>query len=175
MDIATTLTTLAPTIVAILTIIFAYLTNKDNNKAKIAEIAYQERLKALSNIVEALSVLEYDIALVATTYQDKHQEGDKTTLTPQEMRSLIKITRSFEEKTHNFIKIYYKNRLYLPREIDEAINKYYNSLIFDGVVTSDDINETNVIEYIRLLQQAWGQANYISTLIQKTINRNKFG
>lgn len=68
MDWHTTLTTLAPSILAIITVVFFYLQNRDNNKAKLNEIAFtswwQKKVETYSYIMRHLTYLQY--------YYDKH-------------------------------------------------------------------------------------------------------
>lgn len=105
--------------VAAASIIFGYLNNQANIKARRAEIAIENSIEAYREVVEKLHTLLIEV--------DRCRAED---------------INQVSTKTDNFLLVFYKYRLYFPREMGQEIveltNEIHSLFSKTDAVTEDD-------------------------------------
>lgn len=139
------LVTLAPSIIAALTILLAYLQNRDNNRSKRSELAFQKRLDAFAEIFKAFNDAHYTLDYLRDLLIEQESREEK------ELRWVIEeagMRIGLIDK--EFIKVYGVNRVYIPAYIDKEILQYQNFLSKITQMTFYQRRSTNHVENVLL-------------------------
>lgn len=121
----------ASALTSIITVLVGYFQNKSNNRAKLSEIAFEKRLEAFRDVYSSAVMLNDETRayhravialgneLVAYTIGEKTDDSYKETI--EEFR---KASDDLASVYGDFRSVYYKNRVYLPRNTDSVMEKY---------------------------------------------------
>jgi hypothetical protein len=108
-------------VVTIVVAIIGYLTNKENNRAKRSEIAFERRLDAFRGIIEKSGVLK----LLGSSGGKMLSSGNKTEIKSYEL--------DLKQAIDEFYRVYQQERVYLPPHISDMVTEYGN-LSFQYIV-----------------------------------------
>lgn len=111
------LITLAPSIIAVLTIIFAYLQNRDNNKSKQKEMIHAKKLEAYREMVVVLSDIRRAMTYYCVALGNPETDSKYEAQVAASRKDLQKHLSDAGQK-------YFYNRIFLPKDIDTGINAF---------------------------------------------------
>jgi hypothetical protein len=158
MDWLTAATTLAPSIIAALTLLFAYLQSKDNNRSKRYEIAFEKRLEAFSEIVKLISIYKFSYdrlrALVDNNNDIIQRHGvinNEEFITFQ--HSLNDLINNVATQHSKFIMTYHEYKVLFPSNIDEKIQVYYDEVIYKDDLSSYIPTTVEFVKHINTIKQ----------------------
>jgi hypothetical protein len=121
-------------ITTLATLVSSYFTNRANIVAKRSELAFEKRLEAFREIyaamTEANSHLQSYLWLSNGLGVPKMINIAKTVSTPED--SIVKqLHYAYINARPDFVKVYTKNRIYLPPHVDNLIQSYMDGVLFD--------------------------------------------
>ncbi len=121
------LVTLAPSIIAALTILLAYLQNRDNNKSKRSEIAFEKRVEAFREIYKAISDANENISEVLNV----SEFAETSDFIANDDSGVSKLYSELLKNKKTVISVYHANRVYLPPHIDSLMQSYISEVLYD--------------------------------------------
>lgn len=128
-----------------------HLTNKENIKARLSEIAFEKRLEAFREIVEKCGVLKR-LGSRSKVFSSGNKE--RMNIYEKELRIALE----------DFYNVYQKQRVYFPPSIEKIVNTYGN-ITFDFVKKQAHTTE-NTQKWFKNIQK---KEKELVTEIQKFI------
>ena len=144
------LITLAPSIIAALTLLFAYLQNRDNNKSHMKKFAYEKRVEALRELYEYVSDFS-SVSMALLQIRDEQPNSD----------NIMPVYRAWSERYDKLDAVYRKNAAFIPDSVDAIYRNRKKAKVY----TSPNPPTEEILNQIESYDEA------ILKEIKKYINR----
>ena len=131
--------------ISIITLVVGYLQNKANNRAKLAELAFEKRLAALQEICLAVTrhtqAFQSFCAIVGKNGWDGENAPNIDEMQKSVTEGIASSLREVSDAADKFREAYQRNRMFLPHFIDGLVLSYNNRVV------------TNLVEVTTLTEE----------------------
>lgn len=107
--------------------IFSYLANRESVRTKRFEIAFEERLEALNEVLQTMGEMNNRIENFQRIW--KYYDDLYVVLEIPLREREDKHKTAFFSCPEDFLETYNRNRLYLPIEVDNEVRKYVDTVL----------------------------------------------
>jgi len=130
---------------SLLNAVLTYLTSRSSNKAKRLEIVFERRLEAFREIYSAISMANSSLSVFCNLHSrigsEKFYKLMYEVDNSAPYRDLLTIKSEF-------LKVYHKDRVFLPPYIDKKIQTYVSEYLYSQSINASSLTRTEMEAYI---------------------------